>query len=126
MTRARFVSLLDIVQLYLTKNFESAQKLGNVVIAPDLWLRINLRVHSGRSNQDIAYSHRIGFSSVYHIFHETSRVTGKLLKIDGLPRSEEALRRLADGFKSFRYIPSPLTICIGALDGILIPIKTPE
>lgn len=48
------------------------------------------------------------------------------MKLEELPTSGEGLRKLAEGFKTFRCVPSPFNSCISALDGILIPIRKRE
>lgn len=121
-----FELLYGKVSYLLMKNTEMGERSGRLTITPRTRLAITLRMLAGASYGDIMLSFHIGRSSTYQVFHETRKALMKVLVLPGLPRSEEELHELCMGFKHSRRKLSPLTGCVGALDGIAIKIKKPS
>ena len=48
------------------------------------------------------------------------------LRLKGFPKSQAGLRAIERGFQTSRKDVSPLSGCVGALDGICVKIKKPE
>ena len=68
----------------------------------------------------------IGRTTVYKNFKDTRQAILHNLRFPDTLQNDEKLKVLADEFKSSRRTISPLTGCIGALDGICIKIKQPD
>lgn len=126
MGRGTFQTLLQIVQGDLTKNEDMGRRAGRPIVRPDVRLAVTLRLMAGAKRWDLMPAYWLGESTVLDIFHQTCDALMNRLSLPGLPRTLIGLRRLAENFKTSRYPPNPLTGCVGALDGIAIPIKKPQ
>jgi len=126
MYRENFYKLLRYVSKGLQRNEEMGKRSKRTVIPPDMRLGITLRLLAGASYLDLQTSYRVGASTVYKVFHSTCHVLVKALVLPGLPSTVENLRKSSLDFKLSRRPPSPLTGCVGALDGIAVKIKMPK
>lgn len=126
MDRKVFEKLLSLVWNDLKKNDDMGRRAKRPTIQPDVTLGVTLRMLAGGSYLDLMAAYEISDSAVYEIFHSTTEALMKRLRLPGLPRTIPGLRRLAEEFKMSRSPPSPLSGCVGALDGIAIKIKKPS
>ena len=120
MTRCSFYVLLE------TLRDDLKRREARTTIKPAARLGITLRLLAGGSYLDEMRHYGIGRTTVYEIFKDTRRSILRKLRFPDPLQSDEKLQLLADDFKSSRKTMSPLTGCIGALDGICIKIKQPE
>ena len=65
-------------------------------------------------------------STFYQVVKDTCDAILSVLCLPGLPESETALRQSAEAYTVSRKPESPLSGCLGALDGIAIKIRKPE
>ena len=101
-------------------------RLGQKPVPPETSLAVTLRMLAGGSYLDMQTSYRIRPSTIYRVFHRTCDALMSVLHLPGLPTTVNGLEEAAMAFKLSRRPPSPLTGCVGALDGIAIKIQTPK
>ena len=125
MPRQAFHELLSSVRQSLQKNIEMGRRAKRPTIPPDVRLAVTLRMMAGASYLDLMGTYQMSKTSVYNVFHSTCTVLSERLQLPGLPSTVSGLRHSAKTFKMSRNPPSPLSGCVGALDGIAIKIKKP-
>jgi DDE superfamily endonuclease len=86
-------------------------------------LSMTLRWLAGGSYLDISLSHHVATSSFYHVVDKTLMDLNEALKINFNFRDAAYLNKISAGFS--RHGRSPLSGCVGALDGIAIKIQEP-
>ena len=126
MPREAFNELLSSVRLSLQKNVEMGRRAKRLTVPPDIRLAVTLRMMAGASYLDIMGTYQISKTCVYDVFHSTCMILSKKLQLPGLPSTISGLRHSAKNFKLSRNPPSPLSGCVGALDGIAVKIKKPS
>lgn len=126
MDRYTFDKLLALVWYDLKRDDEMGRRAKRPTIQPDTRLAVSLRMLAGASYLDLMSAYQISNTAVYEIFHSTSAVLMEKLRLPGLPQTVPGLRKLAQNFKSSRSPASPLSGCVGALDGIAIKILKPH
>ena len=126
MYRSDFYEMLELIRPNVTKNVEMGKRGGNETVLPDSRLAITLRMLACARYGDLTLLYCITQCTVYKVFHETFEALNEVLKFPLLPKTDERLRRLANGMKLSRSRGNPLTGCIGALDGICIKIDRPR
>lgn len=130
MFRMSVASLSTLTELMRSK-LERSQEMGirgsQGALSPAVRLGMTLRLLSGSTYMDVAWVFQVGRSTVYSVFHSTIDVINDVLRmdenamIDGL-----TLQKRAVGFKTSRTSDSPFDGCVGALDGIAVPIEKPK
>lgn len=126
MSRSSFYKLLALLQPLLEKDNEMGMRSGRRTVPADTRLGITLRLLTGAKYIDTMYTYRLESSTVYSIFHDTLHAIQNTLKLNGLPNDEEDLWSISNSFKRSRRLLSPLSGCVGALDGICVAIKKPK
>lgn len=125
MDQRMFEVLVDIVRDDITKDEEMGKRSGRTTLPPDIKVAVFLRMMAGGSYLDMPTSYRIGTSSAHAIFNSVLEAVNRRIQLPGLPKSRAALKIMSDEFKTSRVPHSPLSGCVGALDGIAIKIKKP-
>lgn len=101
MSRIAFRKLSALCGSKLMKNEEMGTRSGRRTISPEIRLAITIRMLAGASYLDLMTSYRIGASTVYSIFDDTSDVLMSVLQLPEIPSEYEKLHALA--FKSCNW-----------------------
>ena len=125
MSRTALVKLVGI----LTSSLKSDDKMARVSSGGPICLQtkvaIGLRMLAGANYNDLRVGYKIHKSTIYQIFHRVVRAINRNFKITFPLNDESALRDISNGFIGSRMQGSPLSGCVGALDGIGIKIRRP-
>jgi Villin headpiece domain len=126
MPREAFQELLTILKPSLERDARRAKNGSGGLVQPDIRLAILLRILAGASYIDLQLVFRIARSTVFAMFNSTLCAILSTLKMSGVPVGDALkMRELAEAFRTSRVSPNPLWGCIGALDGIALPIQKP-
>ena len=121
MTPSRFDRLLSLIGTALYRK-------GTVMrspVSPGERLAVTLRfLATGDSMQTIAFSYRLGHSTVCKIIDDTCEAIWNALAVDYLrpPSSQEDWKRISESFYRLWNFPN----CIGAIDGKHIVMQAPH
>jgi hypothetical protein len=125
MDRTNFESLLRTLEGGLQCDHEMARRSSGAEISPSTRLGIALRMLAGASYIDVFFAFKVSPAAAYANTHRVVRRINEALALPGVPfRDDRKLQRMARAFTQSRA--SPLFGCVGALDGILIPIRKPR
>eukprot|EP00171_Calliarthron_tuberculosum_P003440 IDg3440t1 len=124
MSPETFAKLLYKVRSDLVRCQAMGSRSGRPIVESDVRLGVTMRMLAGASYLDIISSYSLCVSTVYSVFADTVHVLQNCLTLPGLPETKFGLRSLSNRFKSMRG--SPLTGCVGALDGICMRIRKPN
>jgi DDE superfamily endonuclease len=121
MSRAHFYGICKL----LTDSYrESGRVLGEAHLPVSVRLSMTLRWLAGGSYLDISLWHNITVSTFYYILDQTISDLEDVLRIKFPYADESYLDTASMGFS--RGNRSPLTGCVGAVDGIAIQIEEPK
>lgn len=125
MSRTLFSTLVGKLRGALLRD-QTMGSLRNGTVEPEVRLVIVLRITAGASDLDLMALWGVARQTIYYIYHETTDVILRTFPLAGFPASEAVCHSLSKGFRCSRKFPNPLPGCIGALDGIAIPITKPR
>ena len=125
MTRAQFYLLMSQVTPFIEKYVSMGRRSKRIVIPPDTRLAMTLRYLAGGDKWEFVGTDRVGRSTIHNVIHDTLSFLNEQLKLPPFPKTDEYCRAMALKFKCSRKLLSPLSGCIGTLDGIAIEIKCP-
>jgi DDE superfamily endonuclease len=124
MNRRVFRVLLNTLEPYIQCDSEMGRRSSGCAISPSTRLAVALRILAGASYVDVYFAFRVSVATAYANTHYIAGIIQKAFALPGIPFSEETkLASMARAFTQSRR--SPLFGCMGALDGILIPIQKP-
>ncbi|XP_050956793.1 uncharacterized protein LOC127157596 [Labeo rohita] len=119
MSRGQFDNLLSIVGPSITKIITNYRES----IGPAEWLSICLRfLATGDSYRTIAFSYRVGFSTMVGIVKEVCEANWSCLVGEYMPFPEmEEWKAIVEDFQKLWNFPN----CVGAIDGKHVTIQAP-
>jgi hypothetical protein len=124
MNREVFRLLLNKLEPFMVCDLEMARRSSGSAISPSTRLAMALRMLAGASYVDVFFAFKVSQAAAYANTHYVVGLIRKAFALPGIPLSDETkLAEMARAFTQSRK--SPLFGCIGALDGILIPIQKP-
>jgi hypothetical protein len=124
MNRRVFRVLLNTLEPLFQCDSEMGLRSSGCAISPSTRLTVALRILAGASYVDVYFAFRVGVATAYASTHYIAGIIQKVFALLGIPFNEET--KLASMALTFtQSCRSPLFKCIGALDGILIPIQKP-
>ena len=109
MYRSDFYELLELIRPNVTKNVEMGKRGGNETVSTNSRLAVSLHMLAGVRYGDLMLLYCIKQCTVYTVFHDTFEALNEVLKFPLLPKTDEGLRRLANGMKLSRSRGNPLT-----------------
>jgi hypothetical protein len=126
MNREVFRLLLNKLEPHMQCDLEMARRSSGSAISPSVRLAMALRMLAGASHVDVFFAFKVSQAAAYANTHYVVGLIHKAFALPGTPFSDETkLAEMARAFTQSRK--SPLFGCIGALDGILVPMqKTPD
>jgi DDE superfamily endonuclease len=119
--RVRFFRLCDLLVDYHRR---SKRVVGVTGLSVPVCLSMTLRWLAGGSYLDICLWHDVSVSTFYHVVDKMIFDLDSILKIEFPFNSSDYVASTSRGFS--RSNRSPLTGCIGAVDGIAIKIQEPS
>lgn len=126
MSQQCFEQLLRDVHDLIDKPYKASTDYRRSTVPSDIRLAITLRLLAGASYLDLMLAYQVGEETIRDIFQNTCDGLMARLRLKGFPKSQAGLRSIARQFQTSRKDVSPLSGCVGALDGICIKIKKPE
>jgi hypothetical protein len=124
MNRRVFRVLLNTLEPYIQCDSEMRRRSSGCAISPTTRLAGALRILAGASYVDVYFSFRVGVATAYARTHYIAGIIQKVFALPGIPFNEE--RKLASMARACTQSRRSSSFgCIGALDGILIPIQKP-
>lgn len=119
-----FYKLLNIVKITVHRNVDDdSPRTGRPAVEAAVRLGITFQKLAGGSYVDLMASFAVSKSTVYATFKATLAVLNEYLSFPSLPIDVFKLKRIAEDFSSSRKPGSSLSVCVGALDGIVLKIK---
>ena len=126
MSKPCFEQLLGDVQDLVEKPYKASTEYRRSTVPPEIRLAITLRLLAGASYLDLMLAYQVAEETIRDIFRDTCDSLMTRLRLKGFPKSQAGLRAIERGFQTSRKDVSPLSGCVGALDGICLKIKKPE
>ena len=120
MTPSRFDHLLSLVGPAIIRQETNFRK----PVSPGERLAVTIQyLATGDSMQTIAFSFRLGHSTVCEIIDDTCDAIWKAVSVDYLrtPSTKQEWKRISEGFNTLWNFPN----CVGAIDGKHIIIQAP-
>lgn len=129
MTRKSLKAFEKEMRSFLTEKryLETSGNDGTAVLRTSSKLAIALKILAGSTYVDVRWAFRVCSATVYNLFHDTVNNLVENLEIEPCSTTEnKLLEERAMAFKTSRKNESPFDGCVGALDGIAIPIEMPR
>ena len=125
MTRACFNRLGSHMRSALTRNVRKNGRSDALCVSTKL--AVTLRMLAGSTYLDVQWTFKICSATVYNVFHDTVDQLVHNLRMEPDAMTDTTiLEQRALEFKTSRKRGSPFDGCVGALDGIAIPIEKPR
>ena len=126
MSYESFMKLVELLEPSLCQDDQqSLRSCGQLSVSPPHILGLTIRWLSAGSFHDIRDAGNFSVSTFFRLLNKGLHAINNCKEIRlELPTSSSDLDELAEGFKS-KSTEGVMFGCVGALDGLLLPIRTP-